>query len=112
MALRNALGDLALDETVAALTAAVEALGAYVQRQEQTFPARALQYARTPTDAMRVNVDGGNVDVVRQVSMWVNGGYALWYAGGGPNSMDVREQQRELSQQTFHQTRNSRWVIS
>lgn len=112
MTLQNAFGDLALDETVAALTEAVEALAKVVQSQNQMFPPRALQYARTVTDAMRVNIDNQPTFTVGSMQTWNGGAYSGWYGNGGPTSMDPREAQREASQQTFNSVRTNRWVIS
>lgn len=112
MTLQNAFGDLALDETVAALTEAVEALAKVVQSQNQLFPPRALQYARTVTDAMRVNIDNQPAVSVNSIQTWNAGAYSGWYGNGGPTSMDPREAQREASQQTFNSVRTNRWVIS
>lgn len=104
MPLQNALEDLATDSRLAELIAEVVS-------QTMNQAPRALQYARTPTDQMRVSVDTGTI--VANTIQWLNANtYNGWYATGAPNSMDAREQQREMSQQTFNQVRTDRWVIT
>lgn len=120
MALKNALGDIALDQSVQTLNdsilqllAAIEAQGMEIQRPNEFFPPRALQYARDVSDQMRVVI--GNEPTIaglRYLQMWSGSTYANWYTNGGPNSMDMRENQREMSQQTFNNVRNGRWVIT
>ncbi len=125
MALQNALGGLALDATLSQLITAVQALTTVAQAQQaaldtqqaaqahdqRMFPPRALQYARDNQDQMRVAV--GSMPNTTTVTSWgAANAYPLWYASGGPAAVDARENQRELSQQTFNDVRRARWVIT
>lgn len=112
----NPLGPLALDASVQALVTAIGGLqAALADMDHMSFvtQARALQYARALDDSMRVTVQSlPAVTVVGGTAYWGNTNtYPLWYSTGAPGSMDAREQQRELSDQTFRLTRN-RWTIT
>lgn len=127
MTLQNALGNLALDATLAQLITAVQALTAVAQAQQaaadtaaaqaqhdaRMFPPRALQYARDPSDRMYVNVGAAPTTVVTPTLGTTAGAPPVWYATqGSPNSIDAREVQREMSQQTFNDVRRARWVFT
>jgi len=82
-----------------------------IARELDSFPStRALPYSRTPSDAMRVVIESG---VVNNSGYWgASNVYPVWYSTGAPNSMDPREQQRELSLQSFMQARLGRWKVT
>lgn len=121
MALRNAFEDMATEATqqelVALLTqlltqALTQAQGAVnTQHQHDMYPNRALQYARTPQDQMRVVVDTGYA-YNYGTYMWAASVYTPYYATGAPNSMDQRHQQSEASMQNFNIVRTQRWIIT
>ncbi len=110
MALRNAFGEIALDTTVVELKNRIGELEAGYARQMRNQPARSLQYSRDTNDRMRVSVDNSVLAVTSPYWGFL-GTYPLWYASGGPASMDAREQQKELSLNTFHAQRR-RWTVS
>jgi hypothetical protein len=101
-----ALGkDASLQEIVTALGELIDRMGSGQQHW------RVLPYGRDAQDRLMVNVITGNTSASLNYGN-TSGVAPVWHANGGPNSMDAREQARELSMQTFNQYRNSRWVIS
>jgi hypothetical protein len=112
MTLRNAFEAMATEATAAQLVEVLENLHAYLLHRDEMMPPRALQYARTTQDQMRMVVEAGTVDRVAALDMWNAGNYATWNARGGPNSLDTRELAKETSYQTFQAIRNNRWVIT
>ncbi|GBF05826.1 hypothetical protein DAERI_060086 [Deinococcus aerius] len=89
---RDLLGDVARDATL---------------RELLTFMEGQKPFARTITDAMRVQIEGMPPTAV----YWGNAGWTAYYGTGAPMSMDARHQQAEVSAQTFQATR-SRWTIT
>lgn len=74
--------------------------------------ARELLYARDAADRMRVVVDNSGATMGYVNLRWaVDNVWQPYYSSGAPTSMDAREQQRELTVQTFAQQR-ARWVFS
>lgn len=129
MTLRNAFEDLAVESTQqsiltaittaaaeAATTAAIDAVGLLMQRQNSISPTRALQYARTASDQMRVNVENQAPVIVYQgnSSTSQNGAalqMGLWSTGSW-NIVDQRYIQGESQFQSWQATRHNRWVIT
>lgn len=129
MALQNVFGDIALDDSVqqvrdnittqtVTLDADLQELIAKIvaiaveQAVRQSIQApRALQYARTASDQMRVNVDSGTVNTLGVINMWSSGNYASYYTSGGLQSVDKRHQQAELANANFYAIRHNRWTF-
>lgn len=95
--LRNLFGAIALDSTL-------EAIGMFVDRIMRYHP----PVPRDTSGRPRVIIDGTASAQLTQVSVMAGGNYANWYSAGGPNSIDAREQMRELSRQTASISRQ-RW---
>lgn len=112
MTLRNAFEAMATEATAAQLVEVLENLHEYLLHRDEMMPPRALQYARTAQDQMRVNVDAGTLDRVAALDMWNASNYTTWSSRGGPNSVDQRDLMRETAHQTFNAVRNNRWVIT
>lgn len=115
-ALIDAMTTVATQAAQAATTTAIDALGEYMARQAGIVPQQSREFARDTSDRMHVIV-GNEAGVQAKAVLGASGittTIPLWYAivGAGIGSMDPREQQRELSQQTFMQTRTNRWVIT
>ncbi|SMB85752.1 hypothetical protein [Deinococcus hopiensis] len=114
MALRNAFDGVATETTLAALNNkaatddTLQQLSSIFQRLVDVLtPQRP--YARTVQDAMNVNIVGGGHTVAQY---WgASNVYPLYYGTGSPNSVDAREEWRELSMQTAQAARN-RWTIT
>jgi hypothetical protein len=116
MALRNAFANLLTESMTGAVEAVLTAMGQRQERQAIMEQPRDLQYARTITDAMRVNIENAQQAIVyaAQSSASQNAG-GISRVWGDPNAIfmvDERWQQSEQSMQTFNQVRATRWVIS
>jgi len=116
MALRNAFEKLITETIAGAVEAAIVRIDARQARQAIMEQPRSLQYARTVSDQLRVNVEN-----VQQVYVYAhatagstNGGAysSIWGSPQGVFTVDERWQQSEQSMQTFNQVRVNRWVFS
>lgn len=123
MTLQNALEGLATEsQQESQLAALTEAVGALVslldtqQRQALMEQPRDLQYARTVSDAMRVNVENqmavtlypGNSASSIQGAVIAPG----WFTATATLQVDEREQQRLQSEINFNTVRTGRWSFS
>jgi hypothetical protein len=80
-----------------------------------------VPYARDPADRMRVSVESSTTVPISGTAIGVynyltpgnpaNQNGAGYYAAGGSQSMDIREQQQIATQQAFAMTRQ-RWVVT
>ena len=110
MVLRNAFEDMATEATLASLVTALENLHRELDRQSQSVPPRALQYARDVEDRMRVRVDATAATPV--FAYWGNANTnPTWYSTGAGTSIDQRSLLQEQSVANFNQVRQQRWVI-
>jgi hypothetical protein len=117
MALRNAFAKLVTESVEGALEAIFTRIDERLARQAIMEQPRDLQYARTTTDAMRVNVENFttlqvNPQPRNDVTNGVIGQTAIPFGPGAVFMVDEREQQRIQSEQQFNQVRIQRWVIS
>lgn len=70
-----------------------------------------LRFARTSTDQLRVVIDSGATDL--SAIRWANNNsFATWYSTGAGNSMDQRENQRQIARANMLTARHSRWTIT
>lgn len=114
MALRNALGGLALDDSLVQLLLAA-------QREYRAHESRTIPYARDSGDRMRAVTDATSTMTLSGINTGTAGSvathwglrdtYPTWYNTGSPSSMDAREQQRALQRQNFY-TQRARWTIT
>jgi hypothetical protein len=116
MALRNAFEKLLTETVAGAVEAAIVRMDARQARQALMEQPRVLQYARTATDQLRVNVDNAPQAIVYvgQSSTAISAGINR-SPYGDANAIfmvDERWQQAEQSMQTFNFVRNQRWKFS
>jgi len=114
MTLRNAFANLITETVSGAVEAAITRMDARQARQAIMEQPRDLQYARTTTDAMRVNIDNwSNVLYVRNDSTnGMNSQTVVPFGNSAIFMVDEREQQRIQTEQQFNMVRTQRWVIT
>lgn len=114
MALRNAFEKLLTETVAGAVEAAIVRMDARQARQALMEQPRNLQYARTSTDAMRVNLEntGYQVLVYRNNSSDNTVNRSPYGDINAVFMVDERQQQTEQSHQTFNYVRNQRWKFS
>jgi hypothetical protein len=112
MTLKNAFADVALDASIRALTASVDALAGLTMKMLRVQQGeRVIPYARTATDQLRAVIDSGATDIAA-IRWGTNNTYPTWYSTGAGNSMDAREQMREASRTNARLVRSERWKFT
>jgi hypothetical protein len=116
MTLRNAFANLVTESVAGALETIFARMDDRLARQAIMEQPRDLQYARTSTDAMRVNIENTSSTYTLNprndgTNGWI-GQNAIWFGPGTMFSVDEREQQRIQSEDQFNQVRIQRWVIT
>jgi hypothetical protein len=108
MSLRNAFANLVTES----VSGAIEAI---LQRRELTFTAQTLPYAKTISDAMRVNVENQPAVTLYpgNTSSGISGAVLVptLFGSNATFTVDEREQQRLASEQNMN-TVMQRWSIT
>jgi len=116
MALRNAFAKLLTESVEGAVEAVLVKMDERQNRQGLVELPRALQYARTINDALRVNVENGPQAVIYpgNSSSAIQGAVIAptWFSNAATFMVDEREQQRLQSEINFNVVRTGRWVFS
>lgn len=97
--------------SLSSLVAELAALVAAIDKQNDLYPPRALQFARTTDDQMRVVIGSGATDA-SAIRWGNNNSQPTYYSTGSPNSMDSREVEETQCKANFLQTRLGRWTVT
>lgn len=120
MSLRNAFANLVTESVTGAIEAVLtriaeandESASRWSRREIMEAP-RSLQYAKTTTDAMRVNVEnwGAQVLVYKANTSDTTVNRSPYQDNNAVFMVDERWQQFEQSMQTFNAVRTKRWTF-